>query len=191
MDEQTAKMVIAIGAAISIVAWLAALQLYRKMAEAPSVEVFEAPIAGKSPADAIKSIVEYSGRLAGPVRLARPATDVLELTQWDCATRITAHRQGGQTKVIAEVDDSTLRRKMQRILAALVVVVIPVTIAGVCAALWYFAAPSAMPGTRWQVVQVLQISHALWPPFLVYTLWKRQRSMARDAASNLLVLASS
>jgi hypothetical protein len=31
--------------------------------------------------------------------------------------------------------------------------------------------------------------HVLWPPFLVYFLWKKQRALAIDAASNLIVLA--
>jgi hypothetical protein len=32
--------------------------------------------------------------------------------------------------------------------------------------------------------------HVLWPPFLVYFLWKKQRATALDAMSNLLVLAN-
>jgi hypothetical protein len=79
---------------------------------------------------------------------------------------------------------------MQRILAFFVVLLMPATIVGVAAALWHFAAPSPAPAARWQAVQVVQMAHVLWPPFLIYGLWSKQRSMARDAASNLLVLAA-
>jgi hypothetical protein len=55
--------------------------------------------------------------------------------------------------------------------------------------LWYLAAPSATPGIRWQCVQVVQMVHVLWPPFVLYFVWKKQREMAVAAASNLLVRA--
>jgi hypothetical protein len=92
--------------------------------------------------------------------------------------------------LVAEVDDAKLRRKMQLVLAILLLVAMPIVIGGVAAVLWLFAAPSLNPGVRWQVVQIVQIVHVLWPPFLVYFyLWKKQRAQAIDAASNLIVLA--
>jgi hypothetical protein len=36
---------------------------------------------------------------------------------------------------------------------------------------------------------VLQIVHVLWPPFLIYFLWKQFRTAGANAASNLLVVA--
>jgi hypothetical protein len=190
VDEQIAKIVIGAGAAVGAVTWLVALQLYRRMAETPAVETIETPVAGKSPGEAIKSVAENAARLVGQAKLARPAENVFEVLQFDCTARIEAHRAGGQTVLTAALDDSKLRRKFQWILALFVVLLMPCAIVGVTACLWYFAAPHASPAARWQSVQVVQMVHVLWPPFLVYFLWKKQRATALDAMSNLLVLAN-
>ena len=91
----------------------------------------------------------------------------------------------------AELDDSALRRIMQRWLALLVVFLMPVAIVGLSAALWHFAAPNPAQSVRTQSVQIVQLIHVLWPPFLCYGIWHRERAKARDAISNLLVLAQS
>jgi hypothetical protein len=189
MDEQSAKLVIAVGAAVGVVVWLVAMRLYRKMADAPAVELLEAPIRGKSPEQVVKSVVEGAGRLAQAVRLSWLEGRVLQITQLGVDTRIHAHRAGGETVLVAEVDDAKLRRKMLRAQAVLVVLVMPVVIVGAATALWHFAAPNPSFAVRGQCFQIVQIVHVLWPPFLVYFLWKKQRSLAVDAASNLIVLA--
>jgi hypothetical protein len=189
MDEQTAKLVIGAGATLGLVVWLISLQLYRKMADVPATELIETPVPGKTPAEALKSVIENAGRLGGQARLSRPSEHVFEISQWDCQTRIEARRSGGQTRLTTEIDDAKLRRKMLRILAIFVVLVMPATIVGVSAALWHFAAPSPTAAVRWQCLQVLQMSHALWPPFVLYFEWKRKRSLASDSVSNLLLLA--
>lgn len=190
MDEQTAKLVIAAGFAVGFVVWLVALNLYRRMADAPAVERLEARLPGQAPGDVVKALLAGLQPAGGAERLARPAETMLHITQGGVETRIEAQRAGGQTLVTAEVDDSGLRRKMQLALALFVVLLMPAAVVGIPAALWYFAAPSAAPGVRWQCVQVVQMVHVLWPPFLVYFLWKKQRDMAVASASNLLVRAA-
>lgn len=189
MSEETAKLIIAAGGAIGVVAWFAALQLYRKMAATPAVETLETPVSEKSPTEAMKAVVERVGQLAFQTQLARPAENVFEITQFGCHTRIEARRIGGQTLLVAEFSDAALRRKWQWVFALFVVLLMPLTIVGVTFALWHFAAPNAASGIRWQCVQILQTVHVLWPPFLFYGLWKQMRKGARDAVSNLLVLA--
>jgi hypothetical protein len=189
MDEQLAKVVIGAVFLVGLVVWMIAVTLYRKMADAPQVERFESAVPGKTPAEAIKAVVEGARRLTAQARMSRPDERTLEIVQLGVTSRIVAERQGGQTVLVAEVDDSSMRRKMQIAMAILVLVVAPAAVLGVSAALWYFAAPSPAPAVRWQCVQALQMSHALWPPFLVYFLWKKQRAMVADSTSNLLVLA--
>ncbi len=191
MDEQIAKLIIGAGATVGVVVWLLALRLYRKMADTPAVEVFETPVPGKTPAEAMKAVLGSSRQLAGDSQLERPGDLEFEITQFRCHSRIVAHRAGGQTMLTAELDDSKLRRTMQRWFALFVVFLMPVTIVGVAAALWNFAAPSAAPGIRTQSVQIVQMVHVLWPPFLFYGLRKTQRTTARNALSNLLILAQS
>jgi hypothetical protein len=71
-----------------------------------------------------------------------------------------------------------------------VLIVMPIVIGGVVAALWHLVAPSEKLPVRWQAVQVLQISHVLWPPFLIYFIWRRLHAQAVNAAMNLTTLAS-
>ena len=69
-------------------------------------------------------------------------------------------------------------------------ILMPIVIGGVVAALWHLVAPSEKDPVRWQAVQVVQIVHVLWPPFLIYFIWKRLHVQAGNAAANLTTLAS-
>ncbi|HMO84385.1 MAG TPA: hypothetical protein PKC18_05615 [Lacipirellulaceae bacterium] len=189
MDEQIAKTIIAAGFLVGAFVWFIALRLYRRMAEAPQVETIEARVAGTSPGDVIRAVVEGVAPLGGMAKLTRPDQHSLHISQMGMTVRVVAQRSGSQTAVTAEVDDSTLRRRLQIPLAALVVLLMPLVIVGVPAALWYFVAPSPHSAVQWQSVQVLQIVHVLWPPFLVYFLWKKQREMTVNTIANLLVRA--
>jgi hypothetical protein len=52
--------------------------------------------------------------------------------------------------------------------------------------IWYFVLPSEAPAVQWQVLQTLQISHALWPPFLFLWLYSAGRRQSKIYFSNLL-----
>jgi hypothetical protein len=190
VDEQTAKAVIAVGASIGAFVWILVLRLYRRMAEAPEVEQVDSVAVDKSPEEAIKAIIDRCAQFGGQVRLERPDASSVVVTQVGVRMTIAASRSGGKTILTAEVDDRSLRRKMQLALAAFVLLVMPITIVGVAAALWHFAAPSATPAVRWQCVQIMQISHILWPPFLIYFLWKKLRSAAVNSVTNLMIVTS-
>ncbi len=189
MEEQIAKAIIAAGFVVGLLVWLAALRLYRRMADHPRVERVEMTFAGKSPAEAIRAILAAAMPMLGMARLSRPTEHALVVSNAGVEARINAERTGGRTLVTAEIDDTALTRRVQTIMAILVVLVMPVVVAGVPALLWYFAAPNDSPNIRWQCVQVVQIVHVLWPPFLVYFLWKKPRDMIAAAISNLLVRA--
>jgi hypothetical protein len=190
MDEQTAKVVIAAGASISLFVWILVLRLYRKMAEAPEIEHAEAVARDKSPEEAIKIIVEKCSQLCTQARLERLNETTLAITQAGVKTTIAASRSGSKTVLAADIDDRALRRTMQLALAGFVLLVMPITIVAVAAALWHFAAPSATAGVRWQCVQIVQIVHVLWPPFVLYFVWRKLRDTAVNAATNMMVVAS-
>jgi hypothetical protein len=52
--------------------------------------------------------------------------------------------------------------------------------------IWYFVLPSQNPAVQWQVFQTLQVSHALWPPYLFLWLYKAGRRQSKTYFSNLL-----
>jgi hypothetical protein len=189
MDEEVAKLVIGAGFAVGAIVWMIVVQLYRRMADAPHVERLETPANGKSPAEAMRAVVEASRQLAAQARLARPTDESFQVSQFGVDAHIFPERRGGQMVLVAELDDSRLRRRMQFILAAFVLLVMPAAVVGIPAALFHYVAANPAGAVRWQSLQVMQMVHFLWPPFLVYFLWKKQRAMVADAISNLLVLA--
>jgi hypothetical protein len=52
--------------------------------------------------------------------------------------------------------------------------------------IWFLVLPSHAPAIRGQVLQALQIAHALWPPFLVMGMYSSGRRHAKTYFSNLL-----
>jgi hypothetical protein len=190
LDEQTAKLVIAAGAAVGVVVWLFAVRLYRKMADAPAVEHLEAFVGGPHPEDAMKTVSLHFARYGGSLQLERPTPTKLTIDQTGVgiAMTITTARSGGRTLLSADIDDQALRRRMLFYLALFVLVVMPITIVGLAAGLWHFVAASPSEHIRWQSLQIAQMVHALWPPFAIYAAWKRMRAAAVNAVSNLLVV---
>lgn len=189
MDEPTAKLIIGAGFLVGVVVWLIALQLYRKMADAPRQERIETRLSGKSPAETIRVVLDSLLPSGGLARIVRSSEHALHVSQMGVEIDLVASHAGGQTQLTAELDNSQLTRRFQIPLAILVVLVMPLVIAGVPASLWILVAPNPTPAVRWQCVQVLQIVHVLWPPFLIYILWKKQRDMIAVAISNLLLKA--
>jgi hypothetical protein len=196
MDEEIAKLVIAIGFFIGLAFWLIALQLYRKMASAEPLQRFDARIPDKTPTEVIKDLLSEGKQLLsdGRVfysqpRVSRPADNRLVVEHGSVEVRFEATRAGGGTLLIAEVDDAGYTRKFQLGLGAFVLILMPLVIGGTVVAMWNFVAPSAAPAVRWQSLQVAQIVHVLWPPFLIYSLWKRVRTQIANSVANLLVFA--
>jgi hypothetical protein len=60
------------------------------------------------------------------------------------------------------------------------------TLLMVGALVWFFVIPSPVPGMRWQVLQTLQIAHALWPPFLVMWFYSAGRRQSKILIENTL-----
>jgi hypothetical protein len=50
----------------------------------------------------------------------------------------------------------------------------------------FFVVRSVDPAVRWQVFQTLQITHALWPPFLFLGIYSRGRRESRAFVENLI-----
>jgi hypothetical protein len=97
--------------------------------------------------------------------------------------------RGGDTLMTAEIDDAAFNRRFALGLGAFVLILMPAVVAGVPWLLWNYVATSDAPGVRWQSLQVLQIVHVLWPPFLIYFMWKGVRRSVINSISNELLRA--
>ena len=52
--------------------------------------------------------------------------------------------------------------------------------------LWFAVVQNPNPDTRWHVLQLFQVVHVLWPPFLVMYFYRAGRTHARTYVSNVL-----
>lgn len=190
MDEQTAKIIIAAGGCVGVLFWLMAIGLYRQLAAAENPRRYESIVKGRQPAETIDSLLQRGQLFSPQARLERIADNRLVVQQMGVSLELEATRQGSDTRLAATVDDSTLTHRFQLGLGAFVLIVMPIVIGGVVAALWHLVAPSEKLAVRWQALQVLQIAHVLWPPFLIYFIWKRLHTQAGNSAANLTTLAS-
>jgi len=189
MDQDAAKIVIAVGAAVGFLFWLIGIAMYRKMAHAETERRFEAQMPNRSPSEAIDELIANGQLINAQSRVERPDQTHLTVTQMGVETRFEATRFGSGSRIVADVDDSHMTRKFQFWLGVLVLIIIPLVVGGACVALWNFVALSPTADVRWQSIQVVQISHVLWPQFLIYFLWKSFHTRAGNAISNLLVYA--
>jgi hypothetical protein len=196
MDESTAKLVIEIGAFVGLAVWVVVMRLYGKMAVAPKVETFSATVRGTTTAEAIAALIaslQQGGlpwaatRGQNSARLSRPNDNSLAVTLPTADVAFEVTPRGNDSHVAASVDRTRFDRRMQLFMLVFALLLMPVVILGVAAILWIFAAPNADPAARWQSVQIVQIVHVLWPPFLVFGLWRRLRAQPVDAVANALV----
>jgi hypothetical protein len=189
MDSDTAKLIIAVGAAVGFLFWLIGISLYRKMADADTERRFEAELPGRSPAEAIDQLLGEKQFFSAETRVERSDPSRLKIVEKGVEISFEAMRHGSGSRVTALLDDSQMTRRFQFWLGILVLIIIPIVVGGVCVALWNFVAPSPSANTRMQSMQVIQIVHVLWPQFLLYGLWKSLHNRAGNIVSNLLVYA--
>ena len=189
MDEDTAKLIIAVGAAVGFIFWMTALALYRRMAATETLRSFDADMPHRQPADAISDLIADGRLISAQARVERPDASRLNISQMGIDVCFEAIRAGGGSRLVAQIDDSRLTRKFQLGLGAFVLILMPLVVGGLCVVLWNYVAPSPTLAVRWQSVQVVQIVHVLWPPFLIYFLWRGFHNRAANAVSNLLVFA--
>ncbi|HEV8070514.1 MAG TPA: hypothetical protein VGP76_22560 [Planctomycetaceae bacterium] len=92
----------------------------------------------------------------------------------------------GTVEASYRVGFGRLLRKLRRITLGIILGIgLPVMLL-VGSAVWLFVIPSPMPGLRWQVLQTLQIAHALWPPFLIMWLYSIGRRQSKTLIENVI-----
>lgn len=52
--------------------------------------------------------------------------------------------------------------------------------------IWFLVIPNNQPAVRWQVLQTLQIAHALWPPYLFLGIYSKGRRDSKTLVENVL-----
>jgi hypothetical protein len=189
MEEDVAKMVVAAGFLVGLLFWFLAVVMYRKIAGSQPPEPIEAKIPGKSPSEAIRDLIAQGQLFSNQASVSRPADNRLSVAHSGMRLDLEAIQRGGDALMVAKIDDSVFNRRFAIGLGAFVLLLMPAVIAGVPYVLWNYVATSDSPGVRWQAVQVLQIVHVLWPPFMIYFMWKGIRRNVINSISNMLLRA--
>ena len=103
------------------------------------------------------------------------------------AVALTSHfvPERGGVRVDASADVTRLARIFERIMFVIVFPVALLALIVIPSVIWRFVVPSENPAVQWQSVQILQIVHVLWPPFLIYFLYRSRRRSVEVLAENL------
>jgi len=188
MEETTAKAIIGIGFGGGVLVWMWAMRLFRKMRAEADFQSSTIQIRDRSPDEVLKLIVAAAHRATS---LERPDPNTLLATFMGVDVRFEAAHQGAGTALTTEVDATRYTRNFSLLMGALLFLLAPLVLVGAAALLWNYVAPNPNLAVRWQVVQILQISHILWPPFLVYFIYKRTLSTIKSAITRLQMMIES
>ncbi len=92
----------------------------------------------------------------------------------------------GAVEIVYYVDFSDRRRRLRKAIFGIIFCLgLPLLLAvGLC--IWLFVVPSETPGVRWQVFQTLQVSHALWPPFMLIHRYRAAVANGQAFVTNLM-----
>ncbi len=189
MDAQTAGTIVTGGVIVGLVAWMMGLRLYARMRRWPERSEWAATFAGLDVDTARRLLVEHLARR--PVALERTDHGLTVRAQGVTThLHLASHRQGS-VHLEADLDLGLQGRWLRLAMAAMVLVFEPLVIVVVGWVLAHYVVDAADPAVRWQALQVLQIVHVIWPPFLIHFIATRLRRQARQEVERLGVLLDS
>lgn len=120
-------------------------------------------------------------RKTGPLMCNQPTGMYFSEAEFDL-------RQLGDdvVEVSYELGFERFRKRVRTICLGLIVgVTLPVMIiAGFV--IWFLVVSSENPGVRWQVFQTLQLTHLIWPPFLLIWMYGSGQTHSNTYVSNML-----
>lgn len=201
MSTQAASILILAVAAIGTVVWLVAVMKAVRMRRAASgpidggdtvVEgdqekisrrITEALVAG-----GVLPIVPFRIVSSGPeaVRFrSAVGASILPLTSGIEGEYAIARAEGGKVRVRIRTNWAAQKRGATVALWICVLAGLPLLV-GLPLVLLLHVATSPIPAVRWQAVQVVQMVHALWPPFLLMWLGMRNQRLIEDALGQVL-----
>lgn len=205
MDVTSAYGVWGVGMALAVIVWLLGLRSFGRTFGADAVR----PVSGDvsvpdvSTADALGTLARSlaAGHLGIHARvgkvsdrfleaLLRPTTAPTGDGGWPAtaAARLECLATGGlsgNARVRYSLDSAPLGARYARLMKVTLMLGL-IAIAAAAFVFPSFVIPCEIPAVRWQVVQVVQLSHFLWPPFLLAYLGRRARHIVQERSLDLL-----
>jgi hypothetical protein len=188
MDEKTAKMIVIAGALVGAGVWILCLRYYRRMKTMARTISKEGSVSGVTKDQAMKALLGKFLTHAGNHQIPDRSDDGFTLRVLLTEIALEFQSQGAGVSFRADADMSRLAGLFGTIMGVLVIILQPLVIIAVSALLWFLVAGSETAGMRWQAIQVVQIIHVLWPPFLAYFLYRAMRSKIQMLLDNMQML---
>ena len=185
MNKATAGIIVIAGAAVGIIMWMLCIRGFLKMRTLASHISKGGSFTGIGKAAAARTLLQHAVTWSHVTDRSEDGF-TLQLLLSTLSVKLESQAEGTRFRV--DVDMSRLSRLFNRIMAVFVLVWGPLFVLGIPCLLWFLAVQNEHPAIRWQVVQVVQIIHVLWPPFLVYFLYKLMRGRVEAAADNIQAL---
>lgn len=186
MTQDLAQIIIIVGATLGVVAWFFAWRCHGTISRMPDHTTQEKSVRGTRAEHIIKTLL----RNIPPQCLVTDKTDdTMTVRVLGSTAKLSFQPEPDGVALKTDIDFTKLARICRWIMAAFVFVLQPVVVIGVTWLLFAFVVPSERGAVRWQALQILQISHVLWPPFLIYYLYRRFRREITANIAHLAVLA--
>ena len=214
MSPDSARLVILITATVGGLVWLISVamasKLLRRRYDPYNPEASDYDISGKirvdgNPAALAETITERlvsssTGFMGTQCKILKSTPEQIRFQLGISASESDGHRRPGlssceieirlrdigeTTEVTYLADLGNIRRKMAfialsiNVLGLAAVTVLP-------AALYIYVAPHPDAPVRQQAIQVCQMVHVLWPPFLVLGLYRRTTRLVTNAVETLI-----
>ncbi|MDX1594288.1 MAG: hypothetical protein R3298_08565 [Gammaproteobacteria bacterium] len=183
MTTEAAYFVIGAGILVAGAVWAVCLQLLQRQRGWPRVERGSWRLPDVDPARALARSLYL---VVGATRVRRRGERGLLLALGGCSARLEFAPGDGGTELTAELDWTRGARMFLFMMGLLVLVVQPAVILGIGGTLWHWFASDPTAEGRRTALQVLQVVHVLWPPFLVHFLHRHLRRQARQVIDQLV-----
>lgn len=168
-----------------ILCWIFAIFLFLAIRESPRQFSVRTENTALDPQKVLKELSSY---LIGHLSFKKTEAGVLAVNFLLCRLEMNVEKQGEGSVLVSVLDMTGLKRVMGSIMAVIVLIVEPLVVFGVAFLVWFLALSSSVPAVRWQTLQVFQMIHVLWPPFLIYFLFTRFRKEAKRKVESLHTL---
>lgn len=187
MSEQTAMVVVLSGCLAGIVAWGFGIRCFLQSRNIPETVTHHWFVPGRAVEPVLRTLVNYAAVMARIVDQT-PASVRVQLSVGQIDFALTNTDTG--TNVICTSRLGPTGQLLKWSLAFCVMILTPLTIFGLGFILWKVAVPSQHPGLRWQAIQILQIVHVLWPPFLLHVILKRLQVQLNTFVGNVAAVVN-
>ncbi|MBN1332860.1 MAG: hypothetical protein JW971_03765 [Synergistales bacterium] len=182
MTRMVAGAIVLSGFVLGMIFWIWGMFLYRKMKLQEQVFTRESENLRASPDTIRKDLFNFlinqyqvSGSARGDL--------LLRVNRSEIHVQVRSLWKGTGLRTVAYM--MVLAGLMRKIMGFFIFFFEPLMVIGLPLTLWIFVVEDPRTCIRWQSIQVLQVIHVLWPPFLICFLNSRLRRNVLEIVDSL------